>query len=244
MAFRLVCLLAITIASGTVVAGGGTNNVAVPAAMKLSDELKAKVKHLDADSYTRSRNVETIISSHEFRNKVSQHINRTANSLGIPRRAEAPVLVNTKGPTFILFVSSSMPLQTLRNYASDLYAIDGIMVFRGLIGDETKLKPTIDFIRSILVDDPSCMHAGCPTKHLKIAIDPARFREHHVHQVPTGIIEETPSFEPNCNEGITYSSLSKRVIGDISIQGMLQEMITTRNNGLINNLLNKLEVAR
>lgn len=210
--------------------------------MKLSAETIQRTKDLESASQGKVEGVEQLITSPQFRARIDKHINGTAGQLGIKGANNQEVLAGSSGPTFILFVSSSIPVETLRNYVNDLYRIDGIMVFRGMVGDESKMKPTIDFIRSILVENPSCTHSGCPVRKLKIAIDPARFAKHEIDQVPAGLIERSPSFEPNCNEGTKYQKVSETVVGDTSVEGMLQAMNPKGSNTVVKTLLAQLEV--
>lgn len=210
--------------------------------LSLSAETVERTKQLESVSQGNVAGVEQLITSPQFRARIDKHIKRTSSDLGIKGAESKEVLVKSSGPTFILFVSSSIPVETLRNYVSDLYRLDGIMVFRGMVGEETKMKPTIDFIRSLLVENPSCTHSGCPVRKLKIAIDPARFAKHEIDQVPAGLIESSPSFEPNCNEASKYQKVSETVVGDVSVEGMLQAMDPNRTNTIVKSLLTKLEV--
>ena len=58
-----------------------------------------------------------------------------------------------------LFISSSMPLQTVRNYAASVARLGDpgiVLVMRGFIEGMTKIQPTIRFIGTVLQRDPSC----------------------------------------------------------------------------------------
>lgn len=210
--------------------------------MKLSAETVERTKDLELAAQGKVVGVEQLITSPQFRARIDKHINGTASQLGIKGADSQKVLAGSNGPTFILFVSSSIPVETLRNYVNDLYRVDGIMVLRGMVGDESKMKPTIDFIRRLLVENTACTHSGCPVRKLKIAIDPARFAKHEIEQVPAGLIERSPSFEPNCNEGTKYQKVSETVVGDVSVEGMLKALDPKGSSAVVKTLLAKLEV--
>ena len=133
-----------------------------------------------------------------------------------------------------------MPLVTLRNYASDLKKIGCVMVFRGTIGDISKLKPTIEFMRSIMVTDLDCMKRGCDVLNLNVAIDPKRFAYYGIDKVPATLLETNVSFEPNCRE-TSYNKQSEIVFGDASLTSILRQMDKKDKNETIKQYIDKLE---
>src|SRR3546814_14823474 len=54
----------------------------------------------------------------------------------------------------VLFVSSSMPISTLRNYAVQLEKVRGVMAFRGVPGGLRKMGPMAKLTAQILRLDP------------------------------------------------------------------------------------------
>lgn len=88
-----------------------------------------------------------------------------------------------------LFISSSVPLTTLRNYAAVLDhagTSQVIMVLRGFVGGMKKIRPTLDFIGTILKKDPACDLAKemCDSYQVNIQIDPLLFQRLAIHEVP------------------------------------------------------------
>ncbi|MBU0908391.1 MAG: hypothetical protein KJ717_02415, partial [Proteobacteria bacterium] len=95
-----------------------------------------------------------------------------------------------------LFVSSSVPLTTLRNYAAMIdRARTGqvIMVLRGFVGGMKKIRPTMEFISEILKKDPACdfMKGKYPTRghkcdsyQVNIQVDPLLFQRFAIDEVP------------------------------------------------------------
>jgi type-F conjugative transfer system pilin assembly protein TrbC len=81
----------------------------------------------------------------------------------------------------IVFISSSMPADTLKRYIEDADG-NAIFVLRGTVGSPKTIMPTINFIKSILCDEKmSCKEAS-------IIIDPELFKTYSVERVPTVIV--------------------------------------------------------
>lgn len=86
-----------------------------------------------------------------------------------------------------IFVSSSVPKDTLRNYAMD---IDGLgqprmsIVMRGFVGGMTKVSPTLEFLRGVLFKDETCDSDKCEAYRAPILIDPLLFRRYGIEAVP------------------------------------------------------------
>src|SRR3546814_1496084 len=69
--------------------------------------------------------------------------------------------VTAKGWVPVLFVSSSMPISTLRNYAVQLERVHGVMAFRGVPGGLRKMGPMAKVTAQILRLDPGCEGPNC-----------------------------------------------------------------------------------
>ena len=88
-----------------------------------------------------------------------------------------------------LFVSSSVPVRTLRNYARDLEAMGeprALMVMRGFVGGIRRFGPTREFLLRVLKRDPDCDHLTerCSGHDVQIWIDPLLFRRFGIEEVP------------------------------------------------------------
>ena len=102
-----------------------------------------------------------------------------------------------------LFVSSSVPLTTLRNYAAMIdRARTGhiIMVLRGFIGGMKKIRPTMEFIGEILKKDPSCnlTKEKCDSYQVNVQIDPHLFQRFGIEDVPA--LTYLPTIESDAEE--------------------------------------------
>ncbi|OKY73976.1 MAG: hypothetical protein BM485_16110 [Desulfobulbaceae bacterium DB1] len=88
-----------------------------------------------------------------------------------------------------LFVSSSVPLSTLRNYAAMIdRARTGqvIMVLRGFVGGMKKIRPTMEFIAEIMKKDSTCdiTKEKCNSYQVNIQVDPQLFQRFGIEEVP------------------------------------------------------------
>ena len=210
---------------------------------QIDESLIDRVKSLDEnpERSTDISKVQKVFESQSFKEKVAGYKSQGLQALSIQVDEEYEAgLKLSKSNKLILFASSSMPLETLRNYVDDLVALDGIMVFRGTIGDISKLKPTIDFMRKVMVEDLDCMHRGCAVRDLKIAVNPKRFRHYQIQKVPAFVVETNPSFESNCNDKTPYLTQTQVIYGDASIASVLDELSRQGNNKEIATLQSKL----
>ena len=111
-----------------------------------------------------------------------------------------------------LFVSSSMPIHTLRNYARDLEKLGDpniVMVMRGFVGGMKRVKPTLDFVREVITEDTGCdIHkTGCKAYRVNIKIDPLLFRRYGITRVTAAV------YAPDVQ--ITDSTLSEGMEGNV-----------------------------
>jgi type-F conjugative transfer system pilin assembly protein TrbC len=88
-----------------------------------------------------------------------------------------------------IFISSSIPVETLRNYVRALDKIKDnniVMVMRGFVGGMKYIRPTIEFSKSILKKDPNCEPGAenCELYGANIEIDPLLFRKYAITRVP------------------------------------------------------------
>lgn len=130
-----------------------------------------------------------------------------------------------------LFVSSSMPLQTVRNYAASVSRLRDskvIMVMRGFVGGMTKIQPTINFVSNVLKDDPSCAFAETECRMLpaNLIVDPLLFRRYGIDRVPAVVyVEGIKSVDAALSEGDaknTNVTSSYTVFGDASLEYVLE----------------------
>ena len=85
-----------------------------------------------------------------------------------------------------IFISSSMPISTIRNYVQDVAYLNDpniIFVLRGFIGGVKKAKPTLKFTRDIIKKDPGCTRS-CDRYNVKVQVNPLMFSRYNIDRVP------------------------------------------------------------
>lgn len=121
-----------------------------------------------------------------------------------------------------LFVSSSVPLATLRTYAAMIdraKASQVIMVLRGFVGGMKKAGPTMAFIGEILKKDPACdlSKSRCDNYQVNIQIDPERFRRFRIDEVPALAYLTASADDQGQEEALI-------VTGDASLAALLERI--------------------
>lgn len=127
----------------------------------------------------------------------------------------------------ILFASQSMPLQTLRRYASQLEKVNGVIVFRGAPGGLSKLTPLVKLTSDIIKKDEHCNQQDCPVFNVGVLLDPLIFRNNGITQVPAVTIVDTDPFAAYCERPDFESDASKGpqvTYGDAHLTGHLEAL--------------------
>jgi type-F conjugative transfer system pilin assembly protein TrbC len=132
-------------------------------------------------------------------------------------------------PSIYIFISSSVPYETLKNYAETVRALtgDGIMVLNGTIGDPKEIMPTVDFVTKLscgksikeLQDDQSCDMA-------RVDINPLLFRLFNVEEVPAIVLSDISYTEligaVNLGEAVSPNRYGI-MHGDVSVEYALNK---------------------
>ncbi len=131
------------------------------------------------------------------------------------------------------FVSSSMPVDSLRAYMSDLAKLPNSrvsVVFRGFIGGAKTVKPTIGFIGRLLSVDPECVpeKEQCRTLGVNVIIDPLLFRRYKVNSVPLLVyakgVESTDAERSDGDSGIASVKSWTGIAGDASLAYLVERL--------------------
>ncbi|MDX3911366.1 MULTISPECIES: type-F conjugative transfer system pilin assembly protein TrbC [Sphingobium] len=129
----------------------------------------------------------------------------------------------TKGWVPVLFVSSSMPVTTLRTYAGQLERVGGVLAFRGMPGGLTKVAPMAKLSAEILRHDPGCEGPACAMRDVQLIVDPLIFRQHGVSRVPAlAMVPGDPAL-PYCEREDDSPRASHVIYGDAALSGLLEE---------------------
>ena len=143
----------------------------------------------------------------------------------------------------VIFVSSSMPLTTLRNYAKDLDDVNGLLVLRGMVNGLKTIAPTLSLISKVLRKNPQCQGGDCPMHTTNIVIDPVLFRNNGITQVPAAVFVENMPLEPYCERFEEDSMPPKAryvVYGDVSAKHMATELFRMSNSKPLERLIKEM----
>lgn len=125
-----------------------------------------------------------------------------------------------------IFISSSMPKQTIENYAKSMDKIRDskiVMVLRGCIGGCEKIMPTARWIQDIIAPSEDRQLAA------EVIIDPFLFSLYNIEAVPTIIYAKNVKTDMDeGSEGLTINLKEKpkaySVLGDVSLAYALDKI--------------------
>jgi len=123
----------------------------------------------------------------------------------------------------VLFVSSSMPIATLRTYAVQLEQAHGVLAFRGMPGGLTRVGPMAKLSAEILRLDPGCEGPACAMRGVQLIVDPLIFRQHGVARVPALAMVPGDPTQPYCERVDDSPRAAHVVYGDAALSGLLEE---------------------
>jgi type-F conjugative transfer system pilin assembly protein TrbC len=145
-----------------------------------------------------------------------------------------------------LFISSSVPIHTLRHYVKAVSAImepNIRIVMSGFIGGAKFVKPTVAFLKDILFVDPECDpgEERCNTYSSQVIIDPLLFRRYHVERVPAFVYVPSVSIaDSQMSEGLENNGTVSDhylVYGDVSFEYALRLFSKERKSPGLEGLL-------
>lgn len=123
----------------------------------------------------------------------------------------------------LLFVSSSMPVATLRTYAGQLERVGGVLAFRGMPGGMTRAAPMAKLSAEILRRDPGCSGPVCAMRNVQVIVDPLVFRQHGIARVPALAMIPGDPTRAYCGREEGSPRSSHVVYGDAALSGLLDE---------------------
>lgn len=128
-----------------------------------------------------------------------------------------------KGWVPVLFVSSSMPVTTLRTYAGQLERVGGVLAFRGMPGGMRQVAPMAKLSAEILRHDPGCEGPACAMRDVQLIVDPLIFRQHGITRVPAlAMVPGDPAL-PYCEREDDAPRAAHVIYGDAALSGLLEE---------------------
>ena len=123
----------------------------------------------------------------------------------------------------VLFVSSSMPVTTLRTYAVQLEKAGGVMAFRGMPGGLARVGPMAKLSAEVLRLDPGCEGPACAMRNVQLIVDPLVFRQHGVNAVPALAMIPGDPTQPYCERDDASPVAVHVIYGDAALSGLLDE---------------------
>ncbi len=150
---------------------------------------------------TAAENALKTYQSSEFQDKLTKETNRLKSKLfsketgslsqqiQVANGGNSQARVLSQYERIYIFISSSVPVETLRAYVEDINKIGEpniVMVMRGFIGGVKYAKPTQDFITALAKKNPRCnfKKEKCDFYASNVIVDPLLFRKYNVSQVP------------------------------------------------------------
>jgi type-F conjugative transfer system pilin assembly protein TrbC len=184
--------------------------VSPEAVMRAIEEAEKKAQNLESLSNVYEKEAKEIAEktynmtqTQEFQKKVEQYKESLASIImekeGLSlkdvykdyvekkKRERKKVLELSSDERLYIFVSSSVPKETIRNYVTFVAShIDGNVVFvlRGGIGGLKRIGPTIAWIYDVIKKDKFCEGINCEVYGVEFIIDPFLFRRYKVEKVP------------------------------------------------------------
>ena len=211
---------------------------------KMGKTLKFEKNPYEKEMQKKAGETKSLYDSPEFRAKLREQGERIKQAT-IGHRFDAyysdadrkndPSNTLDNGERIYIFVSSSMPMETLRNYAADAAALRDnkvSIVLRGFIGGMTKIMPTSNFVFETLKTDPGCqLSAGqsCSVRAVNMEVDPMLFRRYGISRVPAvvyvrGLKTNSPDGSEGNSEHIVQSGEVYRIWGDASLSYILNKL--------------------
>ena len=206
------------------------------------------------------KDLSELVQSSALQKRIKQYQNRLAEKLIDPAyQANPDDSANKKDySNFLLdsseriyvFISSSVPVSTLRNYAGDIHLLGDpniSMVMRGFVDGMKYIAPTAAFVQSIISDDPDCIPAEeneCPAFNTSVVIDPLLFRRYEITAVPAIVyvrgMEIMDSQGSEGKEENAEFSEAYLLYGDVSLTYALEQILKKSDSKKIDVIIKKL----
>ncbi|HIJ97434.1 MAG TPA: conjugal transfer protein TrbC [Desulfuromonadales bacterium] len=215
--------------------------VALDRAHKMAETLTIPSNKTEVDMSKIAEKMNTYYRSPEFQGKLKNETERIKSELFgdasvkfYPDSTTPAARGKLSGDERIyIFISSAMPLQTVRNYAASVARLGDpnvTLVMRGFVDGMSKIQPTIRFIGSVLQRDPACNPAEgeCEMLPAGLAVDPLLFRRYGIDRVPAFVYARgLKADDAALSEGDSKNaSISEQhtVYGDASLEYLLDQI--------------------
>jgi type-F conjugative transfer system pilin assembly protein TrbC len=124
-------------------------------------------------------------------------------------------LVLDEDESLLIFVSSSMPEEVIRNYLADCSFVFGRVYFvlRGGINGLTRLKPTVSWVANLLKKNPLCdfLKEICEMYEVEFLIDPFLFKKYEIQAVPVVVYQKKNGIAVISPGAVSFKRHIKRI---------------------------------
>lgn len=208
----------------------GVPGEAMQRAQALAGSITVPENAYAKEAATKAKDMTALFQSEGFQQKLNKESARIRRDVFGQKDAVADYYKNLNktggknGPVLsgnervYVFVSSSIPLETLKSYAKSIDAVGDpniYMVVRGFIGGMSEGFPTLNFINSFRGKVP-------------VVIDPYLFRRYGITQVPAVVfVQNVQMDDPDASEGLldrTTVGSSYTFLGDVPLGYALQKI--------------------
>ncbi|MBS0349745.1 MAG: type-F conjugative transfer system pilin assembly protein TrbC [Proteobacteria bacterium] len=132
----------------------------------------------------------------------------------------APATPIIQNPVYV-FISFSMPKESLQQWAAQAKKVHAPLVIQGLVEDSfTKTQQAV---------------AALSSEHQSgVVLDPRLFRQYHIHQVPSVVVVNPTALKPCLpNQSCWQSDTPDVVSGDIGLEAALRIVADRGDNAVI-----------
>ena len=224
-------------------------------AKRMAESMTLPPNKAEAEMKALAGKVDAYYRSPEFQGKLHKQSQRIRSELFgdasaqfYPDTTASPPIRGKLGSDerIYLFISSSMPLQTVRNYVASVARLNDsniILVMRGFIEGMTKIQPTISFIGTVLQRDPACnpLEGECEMLTAALVVDPLLFRRYGIDRVPAVVYARGLKAEDSgLSEGDTRNTAianSHTVYGDAGLEYIIEKLQRETSSKILADLL-------
>jgi type-F conjugative transfer system pilin assembly protein TrbC len=208
---------------------------------KLSRALTIPVNPFAGEGEKKAKETNDFFRSGEFQKRLTAEQERLKREIfggriqeyyrGAPDTAAAMAGELPANERIYIFISSSIPKETLRNYVRDVARLKDPnvkLVMRGLIGGVKYIKPTMRFVSGILVKDPACdpEKGRCARYAAGVNVDPLLFGRYGINEVPAVVYARNVTvLDPQMSEGMERNMTrgeSYTIKGDVALDFALE----------------------
>lgn len=146
----------------------------------------------------------------------SQAESETTSSMISPMASRLPEYSVVPG-NVLIFISLSMPMESLKAWSEQAQKIHAPIIIRGLLNDS-------------FVDTQKAVKQMTLHSHGGAIIDPRLFQTYHITQVPAVVIRQIAASSCLSNQSCWQPKDDEVVMGDVGLEGALKVISESENN--------------